>query len=494
MRTSRTAPFEMNVEEFRSAGYKMIDQISDFIDGIADRPVTKGEKPAEIRAALRERTLPENGAEVGDVLDNATNLMFDHSLLNGHPKFWGYITASAAPIGALGDLLASSVNANCGAFILSPMATEIEKQTVSWLAELIGYNTDCGGVLVSGGNMANFTGFLAGRTAKFPKSIKTEGVGAIKKRMMIYCSKGTHTWIDKAASLFGHGTDSIRWIPTNEKHQMDNKQLESTIEKDIEAGMQPFMVIGTVGDVSMGVVDDLQGIAEISKKYGMWFHADGAYGVPAACLASEAATFKGLDSADSIALDPHKWLYAPLEAGCTLVKNKQHLLDTFSSHPEYYNFDKNDSDPETNFFEFGLQNSRGFRALKVWLMLQQVGRKAYEKMIGDDIDLAKLMFELSDKHLELNAVSHSLSITTFQYVPEDCDLIGDERKKHLNQLNENLVDVLQAGGEVFVSNAVVNGDYCLRACITNFRTTVQDCHFLIETAVREGRKIAEKTR
>ena len=489
MRTSRTAPFEMNSEEFKSAGYKLIDQIAEFIGGIRDRPVTKGEKPAEIRAALGIRSLPQDGNTVDQVLGKASKLMFDHSLLNGHPKFWGYITASAAPIGALGDLLASSVNSNCGAFILSPMATEIEKQTVSWLAELIGYDTDCGGILVSGGNMANFTGFLAGRTAKAPKSIKSEGVVSVKKRMMIYCSKGTHTWIDKAASLFGHGTDAVRWIPTNSVHQMDNNLLEKAIQEDLEKGLQPFMVVGTAGDVSMGVVDDLKGIAEISEKYDLWFHADGAYGVPAACLSSESSTFEGLASADSIALDPHKWLYAPLEAGCTLVKNRQHLIDTFSSHPEYYNFDKNDSDPETNFFEFGLQNSRGFRALKVWLMLQQVGRKAYEQMIGDDIELARLMFDLAEGRPELQAVSHSLSITTFRYVPENLDLKGEERVAYLNKLNENLVDVLQAGGEVFVSNAVVNGDYCLRACITNFRTTAQDCHDLIEIAVSEGCKL-----
>ncbi len=483
---NRHAALEMNADEFKKVGHQLIDQIADFIDGIDKRPVTYGEKPTQIRAALGTGALPDKGMSASNLLEKASDLMMNHSLFNGHPKFWGYITASAAPIGALGDLLTASVNANCGAFILSPMATEIEKQTVRWLAELIGYQSDCGGILVSGGNMANFTGFLAGRTAKSPKTLKTKGVASLDKKMCIYGSKGTHTWIDKAAHLFGHGTDSIRWIETNSNHQMDNQALENAIKADLEDGHQPFLVVGTAGDVSMGVVDDLKGIGEICKKHDLWFHVDGAYGVPAACLSDQQKTFEGLNEADSIALDPHKWLYAPLEAGCTLVKNPQHLVDAYSSNPEYYNFGKTE-EPETNFFEFGLQNSRGFRALKVWLALQQAGRKAYEEMIGDDVRLARLMFDLADENDELEAVTHSLSITTFRYIPSDLDLMGEEREKYLNQLNEKLVDRLQFGGEVFLSNAVVDGRYCMRACITNFRTEEKDCEDLIEISVREGR-------
>lgn len=491
MNTARNAGLEMDQAEFRSAGYELIDQISSFIDSVDNRPVTYAETPARIRAVLGQAGIPREGKPASEVLGNASDLLFNHSLFNGHSKFWGYITSSAAPIGALADLLAAAVNPNCGAFILSPMATEIEKQTIRWLAELIGYDTDCGGILVSGGNMANFTGFLAARTAKTPKSIQTDGLCALKERLMVYCSNGTHTWIDKATSLFGHGTDSIRWIPTNSKRQMDNQTLEQAIEKDLEDGHQPFLVIGTAGDVSTGAVDDLMGAGEICKKYNLWFHIDGAYGAPAAALSSERDTFLGLSCADSIALDPHKWLYCPLEAGCTLVKNPQHLIDTYSSHPEYYNFDKNEEDPGTNFYGFGLQNSRGFRALKVWLAIQQVGRSGYERMIGDDIALARLLFDLASRHEELEAVTHNLSITTFRYVPKDILLEGEEREKYLDQLNEDLVDALQAGGEVFLSNAIVDGRYCCRVCIVNFRTSEKDIRDLVDVAVREGRKLWE---
>lgn len=484
MDTKRNAALEMNAADFKAAGYQLVDQIAEFIENIDSKPVTYGKKPTQIRAKIGEGSLPLEGTDAKQLIGHASDLMMNNSLYNGHPKFWGYITASASPIGALGDMLTAAVNSNCGAYILSPVATEIEKQTVKWLAELIGYNTDCGGVLVSGGNMANFTGFLAGRTAKASNSLKKEGIGSLPKKMMIYGSKGTHTWIDKAASLFGHGADIIRWISTNKHHQMDNEKLVEAIKEDLIAGHQPFMVVGTAGDVSMGMVDDLKGIRNICDQYDMWMHVDGAYGVPAACLKDQQVTFQGLGDADSIALDPHKWLYAPLEAGCTLVKNPQHLVDTFSSNPEYYNFGKTE-EPETNFFEFGLQNSRGFRALKVWLSLQHAGRNAYEEMIGDDIRLAKLMYDLANENPELEAVTHSLSITTFRFLPKGVQL----NKEELNKLNETLVDKLQYGGEVFVSNAVVDGKYCMRACITNFRTEFKDCHDLMEIAVREGKKL-----
>ncbi len=192
-----------------------------------------------------------------------------------------------------------------------------------------------------------------------------------------------------------------------------------------------------------------------------------------------------MKDADSIALDPHKWLYSPLEAGCTLVKNLQHLLDTFSSHPEYYNFSNNGEGVAQNFYEYGLQNSRGFRALKVWLTLQQEGRSGYEKLIREDIELSEMLYRLANNHPELEAVSQNLSITTLRYIP----LESTQKEEYLNQLNEHLVNDLQSGGEVFLSNAIVFEKYCLRACFVNFRTSEKDVEEIIEIIVKEGRKI-----
>ena len=491
MANIRKTPIEIHKDEFRLIGHLLIEKIADFIETIPSRAVTTGDSPRKIQGILGNNSLPEEGSSAAAILSHATDLLFDHSLLNGHPKFFGYITSSAAPIGALAELLAASVNPNVGANILSPMATEIEKQTVKWLAELIGVSPNYGGLLVSGGNMANFTGFRAGITARVPASIKEDGFRGVGTKMVLYCSKTTHTWIEKAAILFGLGSKAIRWIPTDARHKMNIEILESSIREDIAEGNLPLMVVGTAGDVSTGMVDDLERIASVCKTYNLWFHIDGAYGVPAASLPELKDVFEGITEADSIALDPHKWLYSPLEAGCVLVKDPRHLTDTYSSHPDYYNFESHEEGQVQNYYEYGFQNSRGFRALKVWLALQQVGRKGYLEMIGQDIELSKLLFEFALNHAELEAVTQSLSIATFRYVPPGYSISGSDDKR-LNQLNKALLDELQVGGKVFLSNAIVNEKYCLRACIVNFRTSEKDIQETIEIIVTEGRKINEK--
>jgi aromatic-L-amino-acid/L-tryptophan decarboxylase len=480
-------PIEINKEEFRKIGYQLIDSISSFIETIDEKKVTTGETPKQIQKLLGTASLPEHGTAVSELFTKASDLLMNHSLLNGHPKFFGYITSSPAPIGLLADLLAATINPNVGANILSPMATAIEKQTIKWLAEFIGVPTSYGGILVSGGNMANFTAFLAARTAKAPKTLKEEGL-ASAGNMVLYCSKATHTWIEKAAVLFGHGSNAIRWIPTKADNTMNTEILSQTIEQDIKSGKKPFLVIGNAGDVSTGVVDNLSAIATICKTHDLWFHVDGAYGIPAAVIPEYKILFNGILDADSIALDPHKWLYAPLEAGCTLIKNPQHLIDTYSSHPVYYNFSNTEDEPSTNFYEYGFQNSRGFRALKVWMALQQVGRSGYAELITKDIVLSQLLFEEAKKHPELEAVTQNLSITTLRYLP----LISEGMElteSYLNTLNEKLLNELQQEGEVFLSNAVVSDRYCLRACIVNFRTSEKDIKEIIEIIVRKGRQL-----
>ena len=482
----RITPLAIDKKLFKQIGYRLVDDIAEFFDTIQQRPVTTGESPKQIQALLHQTSLPQNGMPVNELFTNATALLLNHSLFNGHPKFFGYITSSPAPAGALADMLAAAVNPNVGAHILSPMATAIEKQTIQWLAEFIGVPTSYGGLLVSGGNMANFTCFLVARTIKAPKSIKEDGINNDVQKLTVYCPKTTHTWIEKAAVLFGLGTKSIRWIDVDNNNKMKNDILEKMIDDDKQNGFTPLIVIGTAGDVSTGAVDDLKSIATICKKHDLWFHVDGAYGIPAAVVPGMQSLFDGIQEADSIALDPHKWLYSPLEAGCALVKNPNHLTETYSSHPVYYNFSNNDEPATLNYYEYGLQNSRGFRALKVWINLQYVGRSGYEKMISDDIKLSKLLYVLAHEHEELEAISQNLSIATFRYIPPEID---KEDNDALNKLNEALLNALQHNGEAFLSNAVVNGKYCLRACIVNFRTTEQDIHELAEIVVKTGRKL-----
>jgi aromatic-L-amino-acid/L-tryptophan decarboxylase len=490
----RIAPLEMTPSEFRKVGRQLVERIADFLCTLPDRPVTPNESPKFIRDALGRGSLPEEGAEAKDLLEEAADLLFDHSTFNGHPRFWGVITSPAAPIGALGDLLAASVNPNMGGWIGGPMANEIEAQTVRWIAELVGYPIDCGGLLVSGGNMGNFVGFLAARKAKATWDVRTAGLMREgTRRLRMYTSSETHTWIHKAADMFGLGTDAIRWIPVDEQLRMDTTALKNQIQGDIEAGDLPFLVVGTAGTVSTGAVDPLPEIAAICREYDLWFHVDGAYGGFAAVLLNDGKgmvpkDLKGISEADSVAVDPHKWLYAPLEAGCALVRNPEALRVTFSYHPPYYHF-ADQAEPTLDYYEYRPQNSRGFRALKVWLALRQVGRAGYAEMISDDIQLAQELYRLMEAHPELQAFTQGLSITTFRYVPPDFTPGSEQVEAYLNRLNAELLTRLQRSGEAFLSNAVVEGKFLLRACVVNFRTSLEDIEALPGIVIRIGTEV-----
>src|SRR5262245_9113981 len=250
----RDAPLALPPDEFRRLGHELVDRIARHIETLPDRPVTTGVAPSSIREMLGQTALSDTGEDAGKTLEKVTELLFDHSLFNAHPKFWGYITGSPAPLGMLGDLLASAVDPNVGAYVLSPVATEIEKQTVRWIADFIGYSSACGGIMVSGGNMANMVAFLAARRAKASWDVRKEGLRA-GAQMVVYAARETHTWIQKAADLFGMGLDAIRWIETDAELKMSVAALEKAILADRDAGHVPFMVVGTAGSVSTGAVD-----------------------------------------------------------------------------------------------------------------------------------------------------------------------------------------------------------------------------------------------
>ena len=254
----RIAPLEMTPSEFRKTGRQVVERIAEFLCTLPYRPVSPNGSPDVIRGALSKGSLPEEGAEAKDLLEDAATLLFEYSTFNGHPRFMGFISSSAAPIGVLGDMLAAAVNPNVGGWLGAPIGTAIEEQTIRWIAELIGYPTDCGGLLVSGGNMGNFVGLLTARKAKAPWDVRTIGLrGPGSGQLRIYASSETHTWIHKAADMFGLGTEAIRWIPVDEQMRMDTTALRNQIQEDIEAGDLPFLVIGTAGTVSTGAVDPL---------------------------------------------------------------------------------------------------------------------------------------------------------------------------------------------------------------------------------------------
>jgi glutamate/tyrosine decarboxylase-like PLP-dependent enzyme len=477
----------IDAETFRRAGHRLIDRIAVHLETLPERRVTSGLGPIEIRRLLRaERPLPEDGAPVEPLLDEAAELLFAHSLFNGHPRFWGYITASPAPLGMLADLLAAAANPNVGAWKLSPVATEIEAQTVRWLGELVGYPAGAG-LMVSGGSMANIVCFLAARAAH-ADGVRQSGM-APSQRLRAYACDETHTWLQKAADIAGLGTDAIRFVPADERQRLRLDALRDAIARDRANGDRPFLVVGTAGTVSTGAIDPLPELARLCRDEKLWFHVDGAYGGFAAAAPGAPPDLLGLREGDSLAIDPHKWLYAPLEAGCSIVRDPEALGRAFAYHPAYYHF----GEEATNYFDQGPQNSRGFRALKVWLQLQQAGRKGYARMIGDDIRLAGELYRRAAEHPELQALTLGLSIATFRYVPAAwrAGIGKPDVEEKLDGLNRALLERLERGGEAFVSNAIVGGRFALRACIVNFNTRESDVAALPGLVARLG---AELTR
>ena len=488
-RKNRDAILDMSTTDFRSAGHQLVEQLADFLENLPEHRVTPKATTESIQNLLNPQTMPEDGKDAESLLAETADMLFNNSTFNGHPNFMAYITSSAAPIGALGDLLAATVNANVGSWQLAPMATEIEKQTVRWIAELIGYPTDGGGLMLSGGNMANITAFWAARRAKATWNLRQHGLNhPDARKMIVYAPKTVHTWIDKATELSGMGKDAVRQISVNERFEMDTAVLRQKIEEDLAAGYLPFMVVGTAGTVSIGAVDPLREIAAICREYNLWFHVDGAYGAFAAMLPESPAELHHLGLADSVALDPHKWLYAPLEAGCLLVKEPKRLVDAFAFHPDYYHFDEANSD-KVNFYEYGPQNSRGFRALKVWLGLRQAGRQGYQQMLRDDIALAKLLYDLVEADERFEAFSHNLSITNFRYVRQDLPDDFPQREAYLNELNTAVMEKLQHEGQAYISNAFFGEAFTLRACVVNFRTTAVEIKRLPKLVAQYGQEL-----
>ncbi len=490
-RAGRQAPLEMTAEEFRSVGHTLVDRLADFLATQSSRPVAPGLEPEQVRALLASGGPPELGTAAGPLLEEAAKLILDHSTLSGHPRFLAYVISSPSPIGALADLMAAIVNPNVGAWDLSPIATEIEAQAVRWIAGMLGFPTDCGGLLTSGGNMANFVGFLAARRAKASWDVRVEGAARREGgRLAVYTSAETHTWVHKAADLFGLGTGAIRWVPTDDAQRMDVDALRRQVREDRASGWLPMLVAATAGTVSTGAVDPLPRIAAVCREEDLWFHVDGAYGGFAAVVPGAPEDLRGLALADSVAVDPHKWLYAPLEAGCALVRDRELLRDAFEYHPTYYHLreEGETKDEAINYYQFGPQNSRGFRALKVWLGLRQAGQSGYRRMISEDMALARALYAQAERHPELEAFTLGLSVTTFRYVP--AELAGDPSRdeEYLDRLNTEILTRLQRGGEVYLSNAVVRGRFLLRSCVVNFRTTAEDIAAIPEIVARVGRQ------
>ena len=458
--------------------------VSEYFASISERPV-RAENHAGKTAQSIDVELSTEGVPLEQLLAECRTIM-DLSRHNGHPRFFGYVASPATPIGAYGDLIASALNANITCWRSGPAGTEIERMVVRWLGSLIGYDNKANGLLTSGGSMANMIALLIANRRKTGANASRQGLWNSGPPMTVYASEEVHMSIAKAADLLCFGRDHVRVIGCDERQRLRVDLLRQRIEADLREGLRPFCVVGSAGTVNTGVVDPLAEIAQIAAEFDLWFHVDGAYGAPGVLDDRKKPLFAGLERADSVSLDPHKWLYVPVDAGCLLFRDAGAAMAAFNTEDADYIKTHGYSDEEAfAFWDYGVELSRRFRALKVWLTLQYYGTRRIAETISQDIALAAYLGEVISNASDFELLAPvELSICCFRYVPR-----AGMSDMDLNRLNERVMELVQKGGRAYVSNATVNGRFALRACITNFRTTKADIDATIE-AIRDAGRIA----
>lgn len=484
MDDSRDAALDLSPEEFRALGHRLIDQISEFYGSMRERRVTPKAPLEDILAQVQETPFPTEGTDLHEVLSQSIELLFDSSTLIPHPRFWGYINGAPSLGAVLADLLSSAINQNCSAWYVSPAASAIEWTTLRWLSQLIGYRRDGGGVFVSGGTMANALGLVCAREERLGADVGDERA----RKLRIYATREAHSWLEKSVPMLGFRRSAIHYVGTDGASRMHVESLVRAIEEDKRDGYEPWCVVATTGTTGIGAIDPIVEIEPIAREHGMWLHVDAAYGGLAAASSTAPRELRNLRVADSIALDPHKWLYVPFEAGCLLVKDQQLLFRAFTHDSSYYGSGSEPGLPP-HFRECTLQTSRGFKALKVWTNLRNAGATGLAQMIDDDMRLAGLMHQRADEHPDLEAFSHNLSITTFRYVPSDLDPEANGALDYLNELNRQILDSIQAGGLAYPSSTRVGEKYLIRICIVNFRTNQADIELLCREVLQTGEQL-----
>lgn len=398
---------------------------------------------------------------------------------NGHPRMFGYVQSSGSFAGVAADFLASALNQNVTSWRSAPSATTIEHQVIDWLKTMTGFAPTGTGILLSGGSMANFAALAVALRASTDVDINQSGVAALVGKPRLYASAMTHMSIPKAAALLGIGRDAVQLIPVNQHFQMDVDELRKRIVADRAFGFRPFCVVGNAGEVNTGAIDPLDEIADVCVDTGVWFHIDGSYGGFAARAPRAAAALSAIGRADSMSLDPHKWLFAPLDAGCLLVRDQRRLKHAFAHGAAYVDVIADSDMSEFAFWDYGPELSRRFRALKIWFILKIHGARAIQQAIDDNIaaagHLAREIVQSSDFELMAPA---PLSIVCFRFREGD------------DAFNQRLMLEVQRDGDAYLSNCMIAGRFALRACIVNYRTTPQDVEQLLATI----RRVAERIR
>ena len=470
-----------------------------FADGAADLweellrrlpelPVRRRWSAEDVRNAVAIPVPDEPMADEA-LLAYLRDVVFEWSAYLGHPRFLAYISGAGTVPGAAADLLAAGLNMNAGGWQLAPSAIEIEVALTRFFAnEMFGLPEGAGGLIVSGGAMANFVALKAARDRRAGWDVRNEGILA-GPQLGLYLSTETHVVSDRAADMLGIGWANVRHVSVDDGSRMRVDELRAQIARDRETGIRPFAVVGTAGTVSTGAIDALGDIADVCADEVLWFHVDAAYGGPAMLAEDLRPLFAGIERADSIAFDPHKWLYTPHSGGCVLLRDFSLLQGSFDAQPSYIHQDREVTHAGLDLGRYGPQFSRSFWALKVWVSLLAHGRSAYGRRISHDAELARYLGARVEEHPAFELAGPvGLSICCFRFVPPDLPE-GSGREAYLSVLNERLMAEMQVDGRVFLSNAVLGDRFVLRVCVVNFRTEAQDMDAVLEVAEELGSKI-----
>ncbi|MGH3655405.1 MAG: pyridoxal phosphate-dependent decarboxylase family protein [Micromonosporaceae bacterium] len=479
-------------DQIRGMVSAAMEWMAAYHESLPGLPVAPRTSSAELRARLAE-PLPARGRDFDELLDVFRDVVVPGSRHNGHPRFFGYVSAPGTAVASIADLLASTLNANLTAWRSAPAAVELEHLAIRWIVELLGLDPGTGGLFTSGGSMATLTALAAARHRHCGPAVAEEGAHAYPGELRIYASTEAHHSVQKAAGLLGIGRANVRTVPVDDQFRMDPAALLRAISEDRAAGAEPFCVVATAGSVVTGAVDPLEAIAAIARRHRLWLHVDACYGGFARLAPSVRPLFDGLAEADSVALDPHKWLYLPADCGCLLYREPEATRGAFTLDADYTRVMQAGPAEAYAFWDYGPELSRRFRALKVWMVLAYAGSDAVSAAIEGNLDCARHLATLVEQSDDLELLAPvELSIFCFRYLPPE---FRDRRRteteeRTLDRLNERIMTALQYGGSSYLSNATVNGRFALRGCVLNYRTTRTDMQTLLDDVRRAARHVA----
>jgi aromatic-L-amino-acid decarboxylase len=459
----------------RAEGHRMLDDMLDYIEGIRERPVWQN-IPDQIKGQFQQ-SLPSQGSDLAQVHQRFMQEVLPYAVGNSHPGFMGWVQGGGTPVGMLAEMLAAGLNANLGG--RDQMPIEVEKQVTQWMRELFQFPSSASGLFVTGTSIANFIAVLVARTKVLGLASRRNGIMKSGKNLVAYASVGAHACVSQAIDMAGIGIDALRLIPVNADFSMDMQELEKQIDADRAAGFTPFLIAGTAGTVDVGAIDDLNAIADIAQRQGLWFHIDGAYGALAMLSEEIAPRLQGIERADSIAFDFHKWAQVQYDAGYILVRDGQAHFDTFATPTSYLKRESRGIAAGERWpCDFGPDLSRGFRALKAWFTIQVYGVERLGQMIAHTCELAQYLKQkiANQPKLELLAPVN-LNIVCFRYCVANEDM---------DALNRDIVFELHESGIAAPSTTKVNGQLAIRAAIVNHRTEKQDIDQMLDAVIRFG--------